>query len=139
MISNSQVQFPKTCISDGTNILFTSGNPAPTTVAPAIAATTPVEINISASGSTVLVAGSGTKSVRVYRLFLVVAGATNITFKDNAGTPVVFTGAMPLQANGSITLDFSSEPWFTTTAGAGFVINSSNAVQISGALYQVQS
>ena len=71
--------------------------------------------------------------MRVYRLFLVVAAATNLTMQDTAATP--FTGPLPATANGSITLDFESEPWFTTVAGNGFAIDSSNAVQVSGAVY----
>ena len=43
-----------------------------------------------------------------------------------------------MNANGSITLDFESEPWFTTASGKGFAMNSSNAVQVSGTIYFTQ-
>ena len=101
--------------------------------------TTPSAITFSSSGNNIIVAASGGKVVRVYRMILVAAGATNMTFQDGAVSPVVFTGALPFQANGSLVLDFTDEPWFTTTTGTAFVINSSNAVQVSGTVYYTQS
>lgn len=102
------------------------------------ARTSSVAVNFSSSGVNTIVAGAASTKVRVYRLIIVATGATNITFQDDNGSPVLFTGAIPLQANGSITLDFSDEAWFTTTTAKGFTINSSNAVQVSGIVYYTQ-
>jgi len=91
--------------------------------------------NAAASGDTAAVAAASAKVTRVYRLFIVVGGATNITFKDGA---TALTGAIPLAANQSITLDFDGEPWFTCSNNSAFNINSSNAVQVSGRVYYTQ-
>ncbi len=97
---------------------------------PLAAQLTPAAISFSASGDNTVVAGVSAKTVKIYRLILTIAGATVLTFKSGAGTSL--TGAMALNAGGSITLDFTSEPWFTTATAAAFVINSTNAVQVSG-------
>lgn len=90
-------------------------------------------INISASGDSTVITGGTNQIVKVYGLFFTVAGATNITFKDGTtalSAAVVFTG------NGSaMTLQINDEPYFVTTSGNNFVMNSSSAVQISGTVY----
>ena len=82
------------------------------------------------------IAGVLGQTAKVYRLFLVAAGATNLTIKDGA---TALTGAIALPANGSITLDFDGEPWFTGSPNTNFIINSSAAVQISGRIYFIQN
>lgn len=94
------------------------------------AATTPVAISFSGSGDNTIVSATASQTTRVHRLYIVVAGATSITFKTGAGTSL--TGAMPLAANGGIMMDFSAEPWFVTGTNEAFIINSSAAVQVSG-------
>jgi hypothetical protein len=123
----------------GALIVNTGGGGGTTTVQTALnsARTTPAAITFASSGNNTVIAAIGGKVIRVFRMALVVAGATNITFEDS--TPTLFTGAMPFQANGSLVLDFTDEPWFTTAVGAAFVINSSNAVQVSGVVYFTQS
>lgn len=96
------------------------------------------KIDFSASGNTTIVAGVATQIVKVYRLLLVVAAATNIAFKDGASTAL--SGAMALVAAGaSITCTAEAVPHFSTAAGNGFVINSSNAVQVSGVVWYTQA
>lgn len=97
---------------------------------------TPVVINSASSGLNTLVAGAGGKTVRLYRLVLFVGGATNLTFEDSS-TPL--SGPIPMNAGGSIILDYSGDPWYTTAAGDALNINSSSAVQLSGTAYYVQS
>jgi hypothetical protein len=93
---------------------------------------TPVVINTASSGDLALVAASGGNKARLYRLILVAGGITNITFKSAA---TALSGPIPLPANGSITLDFSGDPWFTTATNEAFNLNNSAAVQISGTAY----
>jgi hypothetical protein len=134
-------------ISDGTNILGTSSHPVVTDnsavnqpvvpAAPTAMKTTPVAVNFSSSGDQTVVSAVGGQTIRVMRMLLVVAGATNITFKDS--TPTSFSGAIPMLANGSITLDDSGEPWFVTASGKGFVINSSVGVSVQGTIWYTQS
>lgn len=93
-------------------------------------------INFSASGDTALVAAVAAQTTKIYRLFLVVAGATTLTFKDGSSA---LTGAMTMTSGGSLTLDFDGNPWFTGSANTAFNLNSGNAVQVSGRLYYIQS
>ena len=106
-------------------------------ITPRVARLTDTVISFASSGDNTVIAGAAAQTVKVYQLFLVAAAATVVTFKSGAGTSL--SGAITLVAGGSVTLDFNSEPWFTTAAAAAFVINSTNAVQISGTAYSVTS
>lgn len=94
-----------------------------------------VVLNFSAPGTATVVTGSGSFVTNVYRLLLTNTTATSITFR-NGTTPL--TGDMSYGANGSIVLDYSGVPWFTTGAGANFNISISTTSQISGRLYYTQ-
>lgn len=98
-----------------------------------------IAISFSGSGANTIVAASGSKTTRIFRLLLVVAGATNVTLQDTAGSPVTFTGAIPLFPGGSITLGFEGDPHFVTASSTGFAVNSSAAVQVSGCVWYTQS
>lgn len=104
---------------------------------PTTAALSSASINAAASGNNTLVAAVAAQTVRVFRLFLVVAGTVDIIFRDGAATG--FTGTMSFSKNGSMTIDFDGEPWFVTTAGNAFILNLSAAVQVSGRVYYTQS
>lgn len=91
-------------------------------------------ISFSSSGdNTVVAAGASNQIIRVFRIWFVVATATNITFKSGGSTTL--SGVATLGANGSLVFDYEGEPWFTTAAGQAFVINSSAAVVVGGTVY----
>lgn len=94
-----------------------------------------IEINFSSSGDNIIVSAVPNQAVYVFKYFLVVASATNLIFKDGS---TALTGAIDMVANGSIVFDFDTRPWFSTSIGNAFVINSSNAVQVGGRLYYLQ-
>jgi hypothetical protein len=89
-------------------------------------------INFSASGdNTIVPADAAGNRIVVYRIWFLVAAATNITFKDNLPSPA----AVPFGANEGVTFDATGEPWFITDPNTAFIINSSAGVQISGEIY----
>lgn len=90
-------------------------------------------ISFSLAGDNVIVSGQTGKKILAYRIFVVVGGATDLTFKDGVTTSL--TGAIPMVANGSITLDLNNVPWFQTSSGKDLVLTSSQSVQVSGAVY----
>jgi hypothetical protein len=90
----------------------------------------------AAAASNAIVAGVAIQTVRVFRIFFVVSDATTITL-INGATPL--TGAITMKAGGSFVLDLDAEPWFTTSAGNGFVLAQSGAAQLSGRCYYTQS
>lgn len=94
-------------------------------------------INSAAGGDILAVPLVANQIIRVYKIWFVVTGASNITFKDGAGGTAL-SGAAALAANGSLTLDMDGEPWYVTSAGKDFVINSSAATQVSGTIYFTQ-
>ena len=94
------------------------------------ASTRSIAIAFSSSGDNTVVAGLTANPIRVYGLVATVNGATNITFKDGS---TALSGALILTGNGSsFTLPLTDEPYFTTTIGNAFVMNSSSAVAVSG-------
>lgn len=94
-------------------------------------------INFSASGNTTVIpadtvpTGSNMRPsfINIWELALVMGGATNITFQDGTGP---MSGPLPMLANGAIALESTTTPHFIVSPTNGFVINSSNAVQVSG-------
>lgn len=118
-------------------------DPTGTTIQPVVivggVTLTPLAVSFSSSGANTIVPAVAAKTVSIYRLVLVAAGATVITLQDTAGTPNTFTGAMTLFAGGSIELDDSADPYWTTISGNGFAVNSTNAVQVSGSVWYVQA
>ena len=92
-------------------------------------------INFNTSGDNTIITGIPANTIRIFKIFLMANGVTELTVKD--GTTAL-TGPM-LLTNGSLTLDLDSEPWFVTSAGEHFVLGSSQNVQISGRVYFTQS
>lgn len=89
-------------------------------------------VNSAAGGSLPAPAGTAGQIIRVYKLFLVISGTTNITFQDGS---TALSGPMAFIANGAIALGMDGQPWFTTSSGNAFNVNSSGAVQVSGTVY----
>lgn len=94
-----------------------------------------VKIDFAGTGDNTVVPGVAGASVRVYHLFLVVAAATSLTFKR--GTTAL-TGPMAMTANGSVVLDFVTQPWMATEDGEAFVIHQTGTAQVSGQLGYTQ-
>jgi hypothetical protein len=92
-------------------------------------------INFSSAGNNTVITGVTGEGIYVYKYFLVVAAATNLTFYDGA-TPL--TGPIPLAANEAMVFTFDTRPWYETGLGNDFIINNSNAVQVSGRVYYIQ-
>jgi hypothetical protein len=92
-------------------------------------------INGASATVTVIAATAGT-IFRVYKIWLVTGGPTNLTFED--GTTAL-DGPVPMLSNGSIVLDMDGWPWFTTSVGNAFNILNSGTAQISGTVYYTQT
>ena len=91
----------------------------------------------STSGTIAGVAAVTGSVLRIYRIWLVAAGATNLTFEDGA---TALSGAVPLTTSQQIFLPFDSGwPHFVTSAGNAFNIGNSGGVQISGTIWYTQS
>ena len=90
-----------------------------------------IAINFSASGDNTIIPADAINRIIIHRLWLVVAAATSLTFKDNLPSPA----AVSMSANGGLTFDATGEPWFITEPNTAFVINQNNAVQVSGEAY----
>ncbi len=87
-------------------------------------------INTAGSGDTVIVAAVTGKRIRVINYVLTAAGVVSVTFRS--GTTAL-TGAMPLAANGGISVA-GAQPgfWLQTAAGEALNLSLSAAVQVSG-------
>ncbi len=95
------------------------------------------QVPVNSAAATIAAIGAVTGAIfRVYQLFLVTGGTTNLTFEDGS---TVLSGPIPFLANGSIVLDNSGLPWFTTSAGNPFNIANSGTAQVSGTVYYTQS
>jgi hypothetical protein len=94
-------------------------------------------INFTASGDNLIIPGTVGLIIRVYRYFLIVRAATDLTMKD--GAAILETGPLPLTANEAMVFTFDTKPWFTLSLGNAFIINSSVGTQVSGRIYFTQS
>ncbi len=92
-------------------------------------------INFSGNGDTIIIAGISGQIVRVWKLWFISGGATNITFKDAA---VALSGPAPFSASEGMVLDFDTKPWATCAVGDSFVLNQDGGAQISGMIYYTQ-
>ena len=93
-------------------------------------------IDTASSGDNTIVAAVSGEKISVFRLWLWSNGTVSVTIKDGAGTNLA--GAMALVAQSDPKWPLSEEPWFTTTAGNAFILNLSDAIQVSGRVYYVQ-
>lgn len=90
-----------------------------------------VAINAALTGDNVIIPAVAGKAISVWKIIDVVGATTNLTAKD--GAAINLTGPMPLVANGSMVLPFDAQPWFKTSPGNAFILNSSaTTVQQSG-------
>lgn len=90
-------------------------------------------VNFSSSGDNTVITSPAAGPIKVYGIFLTVAGATNITYKN--GTTAL-SGAVVFTGNGSSqTLQIDKDFYFACDPGNNFVMNNSNAVQVSGTVY----
>jgi len=98
-------------------------------------------ITFSGSGDNIIVALSGSTTIRVYRIFVVngdASNSTNLIIKDS--TPTNFTGAFYIASQGgSFAADGEGDPLWVAASGKNFSINSSVGVQISGEVWYTQS
>lgn len=94
-------------------------------------------VDSASSGDNVIVTGVAGRVIEVYRLFFVCDVAMLVTVKDGVATAL--TGAMSMQASGAIVLDAYDAgipvPWFTTSPGNAFIINTTGGVGIRGRCY----
>ncbi len=92
----------------------------------------------SSSTPIVVAAAVLTQRVYVYRLILVVGGASVLTLQDTGANAV--SGPLSLAVNGSIVLDVpnNNESWWNTNTGFGLQIAFTNAVTIGGDIWFMQ-
>ncbi len=92
-------------------------------------------ISFASSGNNTLVSGVASQTIRVYKIFFVLAGDVNYKFIDGASD---MTGVMTGLSAGSFVLDFDDESWLSTSAGNDLILNLSSAVQVSGRIFYFQ-
>lgn len=93
-------------------------------------------VDFNLAGDNVLISGVALKKIYVYRIFLVVGSDMDLTFKD--GLSDELSGSVPMLANGSLTLDMTNVPWFQTSDGNDFILESSDSGQVGGVVYYQQ-
>jgi hypothetical protein len=90
-------------------------------------------ISFASSGDNIVVTAGAVGPINIYGVAFTVAGATNITFKN--GTTAQ-SGAFVFTGNGSaLSFPPGDTALYYADPGANFVINSSNAVQVSGTIW----
>ena len=113
-----------------------NGGAGVTTVPLSASQLTPVVINSSAGGNIQIAPAAAGKTNKLMRLLVVIENPSNITFQDGS-TPL--SGPMPFLQSGLLVLDFSGDPWYTSSPNSALNINSSVATQLSGTAWYVQS
>lgn len=108
---------------------------APT--APAAGTYTLAAISFAAAGDNTVIAAVAGQTIRIYHYNFVLAAASNITLKSGA---VAKSGVYPLQQYMGLVFDApGGAVTFDCAASAAFVINNSNAIQVSGFVLYTQS
>jgi hypothetical protein len=87
-------------------------------------------INSAAGGDLTIVAALAGKVIKVHQMLLVAAAPATIQPKDGTGGTAL-AGAQSLITGVPLILPSTGVPWFVTSSGNAFVINTS-AVQVSG-------
>jgi len=88
-------------------------------------------------GDQTLIAGIALQRILVYELFLAIGlGNADLIFKDG---PTALTGNMEFLRRDKLILPFTSQPWFETSPGNGFIMQVTPARQIGGRVYFTQS
>jgi hypothetical protein len=96
-------------------------------------------INFTAGGDNTIVTGIPNQQIYVYKYFLVVGAAINLTFWDGpSASGTALTGPIDLAANEAMVFTFDTRPWYSVSLGNNFVINASNGSQVSGRVYYLQ-
>ena len=94
---------------------------------------------VNSSANTIaLVSAVPNQRVGIFRVALVVGGATTVTFQDTGGNAL--SGPYAMAANGSITLDVSSnmDSWWNSSTGFGVQLVQTNAQAIGGDVWYIQ-
>lgn len=98
------------------------------------ASTRSTPLNFSTAGDNVIIAAPAQGPINIYGVSFTVDGPTTVTFKDGLFT--LLSGPFRLTGQGSsMTFSINDEPWYFTQPGNGFVINQSQAVQLSGTIW----
>lgn len=93
------------------------------------------KIDCASSGNNTVVAAVTDKRIYVHRIWFLCRAPVDVKVRDGAATDM--TGPIPFDNTVGMNLEYSSEPWFTTTAGNALIINLSAAIQTSGRVYYV--
>jgi hypothetical protein len=94
-------------------------------------------VNFSASGDQTILAGVSGKTIKLYRLYLLVAAATTLTIKTSSGATI--DGPYVFAAAGVLELALSVYAWAETVTADNLAINSASAVQVTGSALTLQS
>ncbi len=100
---------------------------------------TEAAINFASGADNTIVAGVSGQGIYVFKYFLVVGAAVNLTFWDGpSASGTALTGPIDLAANEAMVFTFDTRPWYSTTVGNAFVIQANNGSQVSGRVYYLQ-
>lgn len=100
--------------------------------------TTPVDVNATASGDNLVLAGTAAMTIRLMKSTIKNMGDTTVNFKWRSGS-VDLHPAMRLKPNESQTLDMDGEPWYTTATAAALNLNLSGAGSVVGTAWVTKS
>jgi len=125
---NTQLTAILTAIQNGVSAVNNASYPV---------ALSEIALNFSSSGDNTVITQASNKTVKLYSLFLTVAGTTKLEFKDGQTLmtgPMTFSSSYP-----PFFLDFRTQPWFTCSVTSPLVINNDSPVQVSGRAYYTQT
>ena len=91
-----------------------------------------LKIDTAASGDTTIVGATAGQKIKIWSLLLWWNGTTSVILKDGATRNL--TGALAGTAQIPLILEEKEHPWFTLTTGNAFIVNLSDAIQVSGSV-----
>jgi hypothetical protein len=89
-------------------------------------------ITTTGAGANVIIPAVTGKPIDIWKIVLFAATAVTVVVEDNAGTPNLYTGALPLAVGVPLTLQYDGAPHFSFLPGNAAVLFTGGAGIVTG-------
>ena|SRR5271166_4392310 len=91
------------------------------------------DVNISAAGDSTIIAAVTGAPIRIWQVWLEASGGANVIIPKD-GSTAINAGGVSLVQYGTITFQYTGQPWWDVTISNAFKLNLSNATAVVGGI-----